>query len=218
MLLWLIGPCLGSCSATGSSARCTRSNPKTWSTPLLRYESGATGVIQASTAFWPGYTERIEIHGTKGTAIISGDKLTTWDVRERFRRARAARARRGIGRIRSHGHFARAVRTPVPRFRRRHPAPDANRFRRAKTATARWRWSISIYDSCRAGTRSDSRLKPCTDDGPRSRFQRQSGPRLRRARPGARIYLDCRFEPARRACRSAPAAAMPAASRPAKIT
>jgi len=49
---------------------------------LLRYENGATGVLQASTAFWPGYTERIEIHGTKGTAIISGDKLTTWDVRD----------------------------------------------------------------------------------------------------------------------------------------
>jgi UDP-N-acetyl-2-amino-2-deoxyglucuronate dehydrogenase len=47
---------------------------------LLRYESGATGVIQASTAFWPGYVERIEINGTKGTAIISGDRLTTWDV------------------------------------------------------------------------------------------------------------------------------------------
>jgi predicted dehydrogenase len=49
---------------------------------LLRYDNGATGVIQASTAFWPGYTERIEIHGTKGTAIISGDRLTTWDVRD----------------------------------------------------------------------------------------------------------------------------------------
>ena len=47
---------------------------------LLSYQSGATGVIQAATAFWPGYTERIEIHGTKGTAIISGDRLTTWDV------------------------------------------------------------------------------------------------------------------------------------------
>ena len=47
---------------------------------LLCYESGATGVIQASTAFWPGYTERVEIHGTKGTAVVSGDKLTTWDV------------------------------------------------------------------------------------------------------------------------------------------
>jgi UDP-N-acetyl-2-amino-2-deoxyglucuronate dehydrogenase len=47
---------------------------------LLSYQSGATGVIQAATAFWPGYTERIEIHGTKGTAIISGDRLTAWDV------------------------------------------------------------------------------------------------------------------------------------------
>src|SRR5579871_617570 len=47
---------------------------------VVRYASGATGVIQAATAFWPGYTERTEFHGTKGTAIISGDKLTTWDV------------------------------------------------------------------------------------------------------------------------------------------
>jgi len=49
---------------------------------LLSYASAATGVIQAATAFWPGYTERIEIHGTKGTAIISGDRLTGWDVQD----------------------------------------------------------------------------------------------------------------------------------------
>ncbi len=47
---------------------------------LLAYRSGATGVIQAATAFWPGYTERIEIHGMKGSATISGDRLTGWDV------------------------------------------------------------------------------------------------------------------------------------------
>jgi len=47
---------------------------------MMRYANGATGVIQASTAFWPGYSERIEIHGTKGTAIFTGDKLTAWDV------------------------------------------------------------------------------------------------------------------------------------------
>ncbi|MBI4892937.1 MAG: Gfo/Idh/MocA family oxidoreductase [Acidobacteria bacterium] len=47
---------------------------------LLKYKGGATGVLQASTAFWPGYSERIEIHGTKGTCIFTGDKLTTWDV------------------------------------------------------------------------------------------------------------------------------------------
>ena len=49
---------------------------------LLRFDSGATGVIQASTALWPGCPERIEIHGAKGTAIITGDKLTTWDVQD----------------------------------------------------------------------------------------------------------------------------------------
>jgi predicted dehydrogenase len=49
---------------------------------ILRYESGATGVIQAATALWPGYSERVEIHGTKGSAIITGDQLTTWDVKD----------------------------------------------------------------------------------------------------------------------------------------
>ena len=47
---------------------------------VVRYASGATGVIQAATAYWPGYPERIELHGTKGTAVITGDKLTVWDV------------------------------------------------------------------------------------------------------------------------------------------
>lgn len=49
---------------------------------VMRYESGATGVIQAATALWPGYSERIEVHGTRGSAIITGDQLTTWDVKD----------------------------------------------------------------------------------------------------------------------------------------
>jgi predicted dehydrogenase len=49
---------------------------------VLRYVSGATGVIQAATALRPGYSERIELHGTKGSAIVTGDQLTTWDVGE----------------------------------------------------------------------------------------------------------------------------------------
>ena len=51
-------------------------------TAILKYANGATGVIQASTAFWPGYGERIEFHGTKGTAVITGDRLTAWDVQD----------------------------------------------------------------------------------------------------------------------------------------
>lgn len=47
---------------------------------VLVYESGAGGILQAATAVWPGYPERIELHGSKGTAIITGDQLTAWDV------------------------------------------------------------------------------------------------------------------------------------------
>jgi len=47
---------------------------------VVRYASGATGVIQAATAFQPGYPERLEFHGTGGTAVITGDQLTCWDV------------------------------------------------------------------------------------------------------------------------------------------
>jgi UDP-N-acetyl-2-amino-2-deoxyglucuronate dehydrogenase len=49
---------------------------------LLRYANGATGVIQAATSLWPGYSERLEITGTNGTAIVTGDQLTTWDVKD----------------------------------------------------------------------------------------------------------------------------------------
>ena len=49
---------------------------------VMRYASGALGVIQAATALWPGYPERIEIHGTKGSAFVTGDQLTTWDVKD----------------------------------------------------------------------------------------------------------------------------------------
>ncbi len=49
---------------------------------VMHYSSGALGVIQAATALWPGYPERTEIHGTKGSAIVTGDQLTTWDVRD----------------------------------------------------------------------------------------------------------------------------------------
>ena len=49
---------------------------------VMHYASGALGMMQAATALWPGYPERIEIHGTKGSAIVTGDQLTTWDVRD----------------------------------------------------------------------------------------------------------------------------------------
>ena len=42
---------------------------------LLEFENNAFGVIQASTAFYPGLPARLEIHGTRGTARIEGERL-----------------------------------------------------------------------------------------------------------------------------------------------
>jgi len=49
---------------------------------LLTYSSGSTGVLQASTSMQPGYPEKVELHGTKGSAVIEGGKLVTFDLTE----------------------------------------------------------------------------------------------------------------------------------------
>jgi predicted dehydrogenase len=49
-------------------------------TALLRYENDAIGVIQASTSFFPGFPDRIEIHGIKGSVTTEGDFLKRWEV------------------------------------------------------------------------------------------------------------------------------------------
>lgn len=81
LLRWLAGP-VRELFAVWKIGAAHRIESEDMVTALLQYEGGAVGVIQASTAFWPGYPERIEFHGTKGTAVITGDRLTTWDVRD----------------------------------------------------------------------------------------------------------------------------------------
>jgi len=81
ILLWLIGP-VAELVGYWQLGALHKIQSEDVVSALLKYRNGANGVIQASTAFWPGYTERAEIHGTKGTAIVSGDKLTVWDVRD----------------------------------------------------------------------------------------------------------------------------------------
>ena len=79
ILRWLAGPAAEVCGMWQLGAL-HRIESEDVVNAVVRYASGATGVIQASTAFWPGYAERTEFHGARGTAILSGDKLTTWDV------------------------------------------------------------------------------------------------------------------------------------------
>jgi len=42
----------------------------------VRFASGAWAMVQASTALYPGLPERLDVHGSEGTAILEGGKLT----------------------------------------------------------------------------------------------------------------------------------------------
>jgi predicted dehydrogenase len=81
VLLYLIGP-LDRVSAAWQLGAAHQIESEDVVNALLWYANGATGVLQASTAFRPGYPERIEIHGTRGSAMVTGDKLTRWDVQD----------------------------------------------------------------------------------------------------------------------------------------
>jgi predicted dehydrogenase len=49
---------------------------------FITYTNGAQGVVQASTALWPGTDIRIEMNGTDGTAIMLGEAMQTWKFRD----------------------------------------------------------------------------------------------------------------------------------------
>ena len=48
----------------------------------IDFACGAKGVVQLSTALWPGMDVRIELHGTNGTAVMIGEKIQTWKFRD----------------------------------------------------------------------------------------------------------------------------------------
>ncbi len=79
LLLHLVGP-VSRVYGEWQLGRTHRIDSEDLLAATLRYANGATGVLQASTAMWRGYPERIEIHGTRGTAILTGDTITTWDI------------------------------------------------------------------------------------------------------------------------------------------
>ena len=88
----------------------------------LRFASGALGVIEATTAAWPGYLKRIELHGSTGSAAMEEEDVVQWDfaktlrsdaaVRKRMSEQRQHRRRGG----QSVGHRPPRPRQPTGRF------------------------------------------------------------------------------------------------------
>ena len=59
---------------------------------ILEYENGAMGVIEASTAIWPGHRARVEVHGTQGSAVLEDGELRFWQFHEEADEDEAIRA------------------------------------------------------------------------------------------------------------------------------
>ena len=81
LLQWYMGP-VKSVFAHTSTLGHERIEVEDNAVVALRFENGALGVIEGSTTAYPGYPKRIEVSGTKGTAILEENILRAWDFIE----------------------------------------------------------------------------------------------------------------------------------------
>jgi len=82
LLQWFMGPVESVRARTGTVAH-ERIDVEDIATVLLEFENGAHGVIEGSTAIYPGHPARVEVHGTEGSAILEDGKLVFWEFRKR---------------------------------------------------------------------------------------------------------------------------------------
>ena len=77
LLTWLMGP-VAEISARTATLAHDRIEVEDVATASLRFENGALGVIEATTAAFPGSLKKIEIHGSHGTAVIEEEDIKQW--------------------------------------------------------------------------------------------------------------------------------------------
>lgn len=78
LLAWLMGPVAEVRAQTALLAH-KRIAVEDVAVATVRFANGALGVIEASTAAYPGYLKRIEIHGSAGSAVMEEEDLVKWD-------------------------------------------------------------------------------------------------------------------------------------------
>ena len=84
LLTWLMGP-VKEITAHMATLAHKRIAVEDTAVATLRFTNGALGVIEASTAVYPGYLKRIEIHGSEGSAVLEEEDLKVWDFSRKRR-------------------------------------------------------------------------------------------------------------------------------------
>jgi predicted dehydrogenase len=85
LICWLMGPVREIRARMGMLAH-ERIEVEDIVMATIEYESGAMGVIEASTAMYPGYLKRIEVHGSTGSVLMEEEDLKAWDFAKVQRR------------------------------------------------------------------------------------------------------------------------------------
>jgi len=88
LLTWLMGPVAEIRAQTAMLAH-KRIEVEDVAMATLQFENGALGIVEASTAIYPGYLKRIEIHGSAGSAIMEEEDLIKWDFAKKRKRDEA---------------------------------------------------------------------------------------------------------------------------------
>ena len=84
LLTWLAGPVAEITAYTATLAH-ERIAVEDTAVATLKFKSGALGVIEASTAAYPGYLKRLELHGSEGSAAMEEEDVVAWDFAKKGR-------------------------------------------------------------------------------------------------------------------------------------
>ncbi len=79
LLLWLLGEVASVRARTTTLLH--RIETEDTALALLEFVNGAVGVLEATTAAYPGYPRRIELTGTEGTIVLEHDRIVAADVK-----------------------------------------------------------------------------------------------------------------------------------------
>lgn len=74
LLQWIMGPVVEVSAYTGLLAH-EQIEVEDTAVAIVRFANGSLGMIEGTTAAYPGLTARLEVHGDRGTAIIDNDEL-----------------------------------------------------------------------------------------------------------------------------------------------
>jgi len=79
LLLWFLGDVTRVQARTATALH--KIEAEDTAVAILEFASGALGILQATTAAYPGYPRRVEISGAEGTVILEHDRIVAANLR-----------------------------------------------------------------------------------------------------------------------------------------